>query len=92
MNTTKGSPHGTSRTNAAIVGVLFIIGTVSGTVAASIGNPILDAPDYLTKIAANEGQIIIGALLVFIMGISCAGIGLALYPILKRTCLASDAQ
>jgi hypothetical protein len=84
MNTIKESPHGTSRTNAAIVGVLFIIGTVSGTVAASIGNPILDAPDYLTKIAANEGQIIIGALLVFIMGIACAGIGIALYPILKQ--------
>lgn len=74
----------TSRTTAAIVGVLFIIGTVSGTVAAIIGNPILDAPDYLTRISANEGQIIIGALLVFIMGVACAGIGLALYPILRQ--------
>ncbi len=28
MNTTKASPLGTHRTNAAIVGVLFVLGTV----------------------------------------------------------------
>ena len=70
--------------NAGIVGVLFIIATVAGTIAASIGNPILDAPDYLTKISANEGTIIIGTFLVFLMAISCAGIGLGLYPIMRK--------
>jgi len=70
--------------NAIIVGVLFIIGTVSGIIAASIGKPIVDAPDYLTKISANEGTIIIGAFLAFLMAISCAGIGLGLYPIMKK--------
>jgi hypothetical protein len=69
---------------AVIVGVLFIIGTVTGTIAAIIGNPILDAPDYLTNISANESQIIIVAFLVFLMGVACAGIGLALYPIMKK--------
>ena len=52
--------------------------------AAVIGKPILDAPDYLTKISANEGQMLIFTLLIFIMGVACAGIGLALYPILKK--------
>ncbi len=84
MNTTKASPHGTERKTAAVVGVLFIIGTVTGAIAASIGNPILDAPDYLTNISANESQIIIGTFLVFLMGVACAGIGLALYPIMKK--------
>jgi hypothetical protein len=84
MKTTKASPQGTDRMNAAIVGVLFIIGTVTGAIAASIGNPILDAPDYLTNISANESQIIIGTFLVFLMGVACAGIGLALYPIMKK--------
>jgi hypothetical protein len=73
-----------SRMNAVIVGVLFIIGTVSGTIAALTGIPILDAPDYLTTISANERQIIIGAFLVFLEGVACAGIGLALYPIMER--------
>jgi hypothetical protein len=73
-----------NRMYAVIVGVLFIIGTVTGTIAAIIGKPILDAPDYLTNISANESQIIIVAFLVFLMGVACAGIGLALYPIMKK--------
>jgi hypothetical protein len=73
-----------NRINTTIVGVLFIIGTVSGTVAASIGRPVLGASDYLIKISASESRIMIGTLLAFIMGVCCAGIGLALYPILKK--------
>lgn len=73
-----------NRMYAVIVGVLFIIGTVTGTIAAIIGKPILDAPDYLTNISANESQIIIMTFLVFLMGVACAGIGLALYPIMKK--------
>ena len=74
----------TYRVNAAIVGVLFIIATVSGVIAASINNPILDAPDYLIQMSANEGAIIISTFLVFIMAICCAGIGLGLYPIMRN--------
>ncbi len=84
MNTTKESPYGTDRKTAAVVGVLFIIGTVSGVLGAVIGAPILGAPDYLSKLSANEGQMLIYTLLIFIMGVACAGIGLALYPILKK--------
>lgn len=73
-----------NRMNAVIVGVLFIIGTVTGTIAAVIGKPILDAPDYLAIISANNRQIYIVTFLVFLMGVACAGIGLALYPIMKK--------
>jgi hypothetical protein len=48
-----------------------------------LGNT-LDAPDHLTAISTKEGQMIIATLLKFIMGVACAGIGLALYPILKK--------
>ncbi len=73
-----------NRMCAVIVGGLFIIGTVTGAIAAIIGKPILDAPDYLLKISAKESQIIIWSFLVFLMGVACAGIGLALYPIMKK--------
>ncbi|MBI9050240.1 MAG: DUF4386 domain-containing protein [Anaerolineaceae bacterium] len=73
-----------NRKTAKIVGVLFIIGTLSGVLSASIGKPIVNAADYLIQISANEGQIIITTLLQLIMGFACAGIGLALYPILKK--------
>ncbi len=83
MITTKASLHGTDRKTAAVVGVLFIIGTVSGVLMVPVIS-ILGAPDHLARIAANEGQLIFAALLKFIMGVACAGIGLALYPILKK--------
>jgi hypothetical protein len=44
----------------------------------------VSAPDHLTAISTNEGQMILFTAVKFIMGIACAGIGLALYPILKK--------
>jgi hypothetical protein len=84
MNTTKESPHETNRKNAVIAGILFIIGTVSGVIEAILCSPVLNASDYLLRMSANENLITIGAILQFIMAISCAGISLALYPILKK--------
>ncbi len=75
---------GPNRLNTVVVGVLFILGTVTGVIAAVIESPILEAPDYLVKFAANDGPITIAAFLQFGMAISCAGIGIALYPIMKR--------
>src|SRR3972149_1422826 len=83
MNTTKASSHETDRKTARVVGVLFIIGTVSGLLMFPF-IAILNAPDHLTTIATHEGQMIIATLLKFIMGVACAGIGLALYPMLKK--------
>jgi hypothetical protein len=74
----------TNRLDAVVVGILFIIGTVTGVIAASIESPILGAADYLVKISANQGIITTVAFIKFIMAISCAGIGIALYPIIKK--------
>ena len=46
--------------------------------------PVFNAPDYLTKIAANEPTVLATAFLVFIMGWAGAGIGISMYPILRR--------
>jgi Domain of unknown function (DUF4386) len=83
MNTTEESLHGTDRKTATVVGVLFITGTVSGFLILPF-IAILNAPDHLAVIASHEGQMIIATLLKFIMGVACAGIGLALYPILRK--------
>lgn len=42
-----------------------------------------DAPNYLTSITENETQVIIGGLVEFVNGLLIAGIGIAMYPILK---------
>lgn len=84
MNTTQVRHHGTDRMTAAVVGVLFILGTVPALLCLPLYGNTVNAPDRLTAIAAHEGQMIILAAVNFIMGIACAGIGLALYPILKK--------
>jgi hypothetical protein len=84
MNTTKVSHHGTDRKTAAVVGVLFILGTVPALLSLPLMQNTVSAPDHLTAISTNAGQMILFTAIKFIMGLACAGIGLALYPILKK--------
>jgi Domain of unknown function (DUF4386) len=84
MYTTNGSLHNTYRKNAIIAGVLFIIGTASGVLSVILCSSIWNAPDYLVRLSANANLIRLGIILQFLMAIACAGISLALYPILKR--------
>jgi hypothetical protein len=84
MNTSTKSPQGTYRKAAAVVGVLFILGTVPALLSAPLAFNTVSAKDPLTAISTNEGQMIVFTAVKFIMGIACAGIGLALYPILKE--------
>jgi hypothetical protein len=74
----------TNKKAARIVGVLFITATVAGLIGGVILGPILEAPDYLAKVSANEDQVLIGALLLFIMGAAGASIAIPMYPILKK--------
>jgi hypothetical protein len=69
---------------AISVGVLFIIASVLGVLGRSFSQPILDAPDYLIKISANENQVIIGGLLSLLAAFASAGIAIGLYPVLKK--------
>jgi len=72
-----------NRKSAIIVGALFIITTIVGMVDAYFVAPILDTPNYLNKISANENQIILGAFLILAMSIGIVGIALMLFQVLK---------
>jgi len=72
------------RKTAIIVGILLIIGTVSGVLSAVFTGSIFGDPDYLIKVSANENQIIIGALCVLIMGFALAMVPVMLFPIFKK--------
>ncbi|MBN1453583.1 MAG: DUF4386 domain-containing protein [Anaerolineales bacterium] len=84
MNTTKGSPHGTSRNTAIIVGVLYITGTVAGILSLVFTGPVLEGPDFLIQVSTKPNQIVIGALFVLIMGLALAMVPVMMLPILKR--------
>jgi hypothetical protein len=73
-----------NRKTAIIVGVLFITATVAYSLGMILLDPILGASDYLTKASENASQMIIGAFLVLIDAIAVAGIGIMIFPILKK--------
>jgi hypothetical protein len=75
----------TYRKTAIIVGILYIIGTVAGFLfkmvfTGSIQNDL----NLLTQVAANEKQVIIGALFLLIMGLALALVPVMMFPILKK--------
>jgi hypothetical protein len=74
----------TSRKTAVIVGVLFIIGTLTGVLSVVLTGPILNGPDFLASVAANENQVILAALLVLTMGLALAMVPVVIFPILKQ--------
>jgi hypothetical protein len=74
----------TYRKTAIIVGILFIVATVTNMPGNLSLKPILDAPDYLNQISANKNLMIIASLLVLISAFASASIAIWLYPILKK--------
>jgi hypothetical protein len=73
----------TYRRSGIVTGILFIAATAPGILVLLLPQ-VLDSPDYLSKIAANEPAVFARALLGFIMGWAGAGIGISMYPILRR--------
>ena len=67
MNTTKASPQGTNRKTAAVVGVLFILGTVPALLSLPLAQNTVNAPDHLIAISTNAGQMILFTAVKFIM-------------------------
>ena len=75
----------TYRKTAIIVGVLFLAGYVGIFVGSTIYGPILKAPDYLSNIYPNKTRVIIGLLVeVLLNDVPVVGIGVMLFPILKK--------
>ena len=74
-----------NRRYAVVAGVLFIIATVADLISRVVlVQPILSAPVDLARISANEDQVLLGALFLFIGAAAAAGIAMALYPVLRR--------
>lgn len=72
------------RWTAILVGVLYIIGTVSGILSVVVTGSLLDAPGSPEQISANANQIILGALFVLTMGLALAMVPVLMYPVLKK--------
>jgi hypothetical protein len=71
------------RKTAVIVGVLYIIGTVSGILSMAFSGPLREAA-YLGSIAVNPNQIVVAALFVLLMGLALALVPIVLFPLLRK--------
>ncbi|HMK92387.1 MAG TPA: DUF4386 domain-containing protein [Thermoleophilia bacterium] len=81
MTSPDRSPY---RTTAIVVGVLYIIATAASLLSTALTSGALDAPDYLTAIAAHGDRVVTGALLLIAGGLSVVLIAALLFPVLKR--------
>ncbi len=67
-----------------IIGVLFIIATVSSSLCFVISDPILNASDILISISTNINQLNISAVLLLINCAAVVAIPILLFPLFKR--------
>lgn len=73
----------TDRRGAAIVGILFILATVSAILGLIFYQPILSSPDYLVAGAANANQVLLGALMELVLVCTAIGTAIGLFPVLR---------
>jgi len=72
------------RKTAIIVGILFIIATVTAILTIAFLGNTLETPLNFGTISENEFQVVMAILFWIILAISVAGIGFMMYPILKK--------
>jgi hypothetical protein len=73
-----------SKGTARIVGALFLIAMVTSLAGGVWLESIVGASDYLASVSANATQVILGVLLELINCAAVVGIGVVLFPILKK--------
>ena len=71
------------RKNAIIVGVLFIAAIVVPLLSMPFSG-FVDDPEDLIKVAENENQVIIGAILELIFAFACGGIAIWMFPVIRK--------
>jgi hypothetical protein len=72
------------RRTGIIVGLLFIIATITAILTIVFLGSTLEKPLDFTVISENEFQIIISVVFWLILAVSVTGIGAMMYPILKK--------
>jgi len=69
---------------AQIVGVLFILASLTAIIGLNLYNPILKGPDYLIRGSEHANQVILGALMELILVVSVIGTATTMFPFLRK--------
>ena len=74
----------TQKSNAGFVGMLFLTAMVASLLGGSLVDAVISVPDYLIAVFENKTQLIVGVLLELVNAIAVVGIGVLMFPVLKR--------
>ena len=74
----------TSHINVARIAGLLLFAGIVFSLPTDLTESIVDAPDYLTSIAAHSTQVMGGGLLAFLAAVISGSTAIALYPVLKK--------
>jgi hypothetical protein len=74
----------THRNIARTMGILYILGTISGILSRVVTGPILSSQDLLASVSAKGNQVTMGALFVLTMGLALAMVPIVGYPVLRK--------
>lgn len=66
------------------IGWLFVLATVAGVLSVLVMRSTLGAEDLLTAVQANQGSMLLGEMLIFVMLSAMVGTAVLLWPILSR--------
>lgn len=72
------------RVNAIAVGVLFIACSAASILSVVPLGGQVGTPVDFAKLAANDNQVVVAALIEFVWAATAAGIAIGLYPVLRR--------
>ncbi len=72
------------RKKGIIVGILYIIGTVTGVLSVALTGTKEATAESLTRISTTDISFSLGAFCILLMGFSLAFIPLIVYPLLKK--------
>lgn len=73
-----------SKGTARIIGVLFIVASVTAVIGGSLAALPMEEPDYLSSIGEQQSEVVTGALLLVVQTIAVVGIAVMAFPVLKR--------
>jgi hypothetical protein len=74
----------TDRLTARAVGILFLIGSITGLIALPLQDSVIGGDDYLTAASKHPDRLATGVLLQFVMGVAVVAIAVVIYPVLRR--------
>jgi len=73
-----------NRKTGLLIGILYIIGTVSGVLSVAFTGTMENSHEYFIQIASKNIQYMIGSLFILCMGFSLAFIPIIAYPVLNK--------